>query len=205
MANLIAQLVQTFLLVIVLPVSFAFAQGDATTAVNHPAPQDIEQTWKSSPELKRFNELGGEKSAEAMQIKEKTVKRIAEEKLRPFIDGFDERIRERNKNRVSAYPASIQVMLANAYEAGFPLIKEKSQRNINIFNGGIVTYIDNVYNGTGKAEQAAQSLIKRFPELEGSHFQNKIITVGRNVDSMGESLDRAKAWDEINRLLKSIK
>lgn len=204
MTNLPKPLIQTFLFLIA-STSFAFAQGTGSTAIKQPGTQDIEQRWKSSPEFKRFNELGGEKSAEAMQIKENTVKRIAEEKLRPFIDGFDERIRERNKNRVSAYPATIQVMLANAYEAGFPLIKEKSQRNINIFNGGIVTYIDNVYNGTGNAEQAAKILLKRFPEMEGSEFQKRILSIGHNIDETGKNLDEARAWNEINRLLKSIK
>lgn len=169
------------------------------------AAQDIEQSWKSSQEFKRFNELGGEKSQEAMKIKEETVRRLAGEKLKPFIEWFDERIRDRNREKIAAYPAVIQVMLSNAYEKWFPLIKDKSQRNLNIFNGWLITYIDQVYNFTGKAEQAAQNLLKRFPEFEWTDFQKVILTIWKIRDETWKTLDQGKAREEINKMLKSIK
>ena len=96
--------------------SSVFAQNKGADAVHQPAGQDIEQLWNSSPEYKKFNDLGGEQSVEALQIKEKAVRRIAGEKLKPFIEGFDERIRQRNKEKIYSYPATIQVILVEMYE-----------------------------------------------------------------------------------------
>lgn len=168
------------------------------------AAQDIEQSWKSSQEFKRFNELGGEKSQEAMKIKEETVRRLAGEKLKPFIEWFDERIRDRNREKIAAYPATIQVILSTAYEKWFPLIKDKSQRNLNIFNGWLITYIDQVYNGTGKAEQAAQNLLKRFPEFEGSTFKKTILEIGQKTDSIVINGTKANQREEIIQKLKKL-
>lgn len=168
------------------------------------AAQDIEQSWKSSAEFKRFNELGGEKSQEAMKIKEETVRRLAGEKLKPFIEGFDERIRDRNREKVAAYPATIQVILSTAYEKWFPLIKDKSQRNLNIFNGWLITYIDQVYNGTGKAEQAAQNLLKRFPEFEWTPFQKTILEIWKNIDTAALNITQTNERKKIIETLKKL-
>lgn len=188
-------------LALIVGPSSVFAQNTGSAAANKSTIQAIEQAWKSSPEFKRFNELGGEKSDEALQLREKTIKRIAGESLRPFIEGFDERIRERNRQKVASYPSVIQAMIAYDYELGFPLIKDKSQRNLNRFNGGLLTYIDNVYNGTGKAEQAAEILLKKFPEFDETEFQAAILERGKNIDIAARSIAETLVWEEIIRKL----
>lgn len=168
------------------------------------AAQDIEQSWKSSPEFKRFNELGWEKSQEALRIREETVRKIAWEKLKPFIEGFDERIRDRNREKISSYPTPIQVILSTAYEKWFPLIQDKSQRNLNTFNGWLITYIDQVYNFTGKAEQAAQNLLKRFPEFEWTPFQKTILEIWKNIDTAAIAASQTNEREKIIQKLKRL-
>lgn len=169
------------------------------------AAQDIEQSWKSSPEFKKFNELGWEKSAEAMKIREETVKRLAWEKLKPFIDGFDERIRDRNREKVASYPANIQAILADIYEKWINILQDKSQRWLNQFNWSLITYIDQIYQVSWKWEQAALNISKRFPEFEWTEFQKTIIEIWKNIDSAWKNYDEAEKWKKINQMLKSIK
>lgn len=166
--------------------------------------QEIEQSWKNSPEFKRFNELGWEKSQQALEIRENTVKKIAWEKLKLFIDAFDERIRDRNREKIDSYPATIQVILSEAYDKWYPIIQDKSRRNLNVFNSWLITYIDQLNNMSWKSEQAAQNLFKRFPEFEWTEFQKILLDTWKSFDNMWVNIDKIEKWTKVIDMLKKL-
>ncbi len=170
----------------------------------HTAAESIEQAWLSSPEYRQFEKFGGEKSQEALSIKEKTVRKIALQRLEPFINGFDERIRDRSREKINAYPATILVILSSLYEKAIPLIKDRSQRNMNLFNSMVITYIDQVYNGTGKAEDSGKLLIKRLPELKETEFEKLLLEIGKRTDSIVINMTKISEWEKIIKKLQAL-
>lgn len=170
----------------------------------HTAAESIEQSWLSSPEYRQFEKFGGEKSQEALSIREKTVRNIALQRLEPFINGFDERIRDRSREKINAYPATILALLSSLYEKAIPLIKDRSQRNISLFNGMVITYIDQVYNGTGKAEDTGKLITKRFPELKKTEFEEILLEIGGNIDRAAINITQTIQWNKIIKKLQAL-
>ena len=98
---------------LVVGASSVFAQNKGAAAVNQSEGQEIGDKWTSSPEYQEYLKLGGEKSAEARAIKEKTITEITRQVLSVYIQSFSPKYREVMDRKVMELPIGLQAFLGN--------------------------------------------------------------------------------------------
>lgn len=176
-----------------------------TPTESQAATQEIWDKWTSSPEYKKYQELGWEKSAEARAIKEKAITAITREVLAVYIQSFDPKYQELMDRKVKELPIGLQWFIGNINIR----IKEKlnpwyDSMAISKVNNYIFNIMDSVYKWKWTAEKNINDMVTKFPELAGTEIVKNLLMFWKDSDWWAKRDVENEKWRKIWEQLKKL-